>query len=271
MTQIELEGSSSLNKELERELRSGGKKSYVQSDVSSDPTLWEADPFYEAAEALDEEMDELHQTLARWRSVHTSTTQGAELEELEMLQCDLFTQCDSIESQVEEFQQALCISKLHPERFHLSLDEVHRRQEFVANISQQVATVRSELGGTTSEDTWQDPSTADRRVSTETPQDAEPAAARVNPSGALLRDMAMPPRWDVVKEEERKRQEEIARDKHAISLYLDAPLPRNFREEVQHRWKKWAGETDRRQLASVALLVFGVYGLHTFYGTEGLV
>ena len=53
MTQIELEGSSSLNKELERELRSGGKKSYVQSVVSSDSTLWEADPFYEAAEALD--------------------------------------------------------------------------------------------------------------------------------------------------------------------------------------------------------------------------
>lgn len=90
-------------------------------------------------------MDELHQTLARWRSVHTSTTQGAELEELEMLKCDLFTQCDSIESQVEEFQQALCISKLNPERFHLSLDEVHRRQEFVANISQQVSSFPTPL------------------------------------------------------------------------------------------------------------------------------
>ena len=42
--------------------------------------------------------------------------------------------------QLEEFRQVLLISKVHPDRFHLSYEEVHRRQDFVANISDQVST-----------------------------------------------------------------------------------------------------------------------------------
>eukprot|EP00959_Pyramimonas_sp_CCMP1952_P095744 2001642-Pyramimonas_sp.AAC.2 len=45
-----------------------------------------------------EEMHECHQTLGRWRGMRS--TPAADKEELEMLKCDVLTQCDSIDSQV---------------------------------------------------------------------------------------------------------------------------------------------------------------------------
>eukprot|EP00976_Prorocentrum_cordatum_P080974 1184197-Prorocentrum_minimum.AAC.1 len=69
--------------------------------------------------------------------------------------------------QLEEFRQVLLISKVHPDRFHLSYEEVHRRQDFVANISDQVASVRKEIdsdAGTASRKSREEPSTTGSSV-----------------------------------------------------------------------------------------------------------
>eukprot|EP00241_Pyramimonas_parkeae_P012718 CAMPEP_0114259502 /NCGR_PEP_ID=MMETSP0058-20121206/19927_1 /TAXON_ID=36894 /ORGANISM="Pyramimonas parkeae, CCMP726" /LENGTH=272 /DNA_ID=CAMNT_0001374553 /DNA_START=44 /DNA_END=862 /DNA_ORIENTATION=+ len=247
--------------------------SHARFTHPADPTLWEADPFYEAAEAVQEELDELNATVDRWRALGSASGEGDPTppgeEDHHALKSQALSQCDSIQEQAAEFQKVMGMCKQQPQKFHLSRDEVERRQEFVASVLKEVMLLREEVCAH-----------LPRRQSTATTAEAAPSPqlestsqdkpnkSASRPAGVLIGDLGKPPTWEVLRLEEERKQREQEDLESGTSYLMREPKARTLPEEIRRQLKKWYADSDSRMFASVGLFVIGVFGLHTFYGHD---
>jgi len=121
--------------------------------------LWEADPFIEAAEDLQESVDRLLESFGRWYKEQAGRQDDCEANEdgtqavsspsaanpLDSNVDSLLHMCDSVRLQVSDFHKAVSAMTRNPEQFHISEEELARRFEFVKELSSVEKAVRHAL------------------------------------------------------------------------------------------------------------------------------
>mmetsp|Transcript_33856 Transcript_33856/g.40946 ORF Transcript_33856/g.40946 Transcript_33856/m.40946 type:complete len:311 (-) Transcript_33856:209-1141(-) len=275
------------------------------SNAGSDAHLWQADPFYEAAEAVQEDMDLLHKTLEHFHKQYHSLDEDARQEKKRELE----EMCRDISSQVPEFESVLKVTSKDPTRFHVSEEELERRRTFVRELSCQVASAlvsasqppppspaRPAPGGGGGEETSGEGESSALREAAQldrTQGAVQDYKTAKKPSGVLLGQVGKLPAWEQARLEdlERQKQEAAASSGSQDSLapqaeytgvmggaappayFVSEPasITRGLQEEIEYRYHEAVralANTDHYLLASFLLLFLGVFGLHTFYGHD---
>eukprot|EP00899_Mesostigma_viride_P003445 jgi/Mesvir1/13100/Mv06080-RA.1 len=117
--------------------------------------VWAVDPFYSAADDVQDASDRLQERFRLWQS----RRRGGQIEKKEgsedgilddeCTERELIAACDSIEWQLDEFDKVIKVTSLAPDTFHVSEEELARRRQFVAALRFLVSGVRRTLANAT--------------------------------------------------------------------------------------------------------------------------
>ncbi|KAK3244925.1 hypothetical protein CYMTET_45476 [Cymbomonas tetramitiformis] len=290
-----------LDAEAVRREMAGDHKS--PSNFVTEPVVWEADPFYEAAEQVQVDLDDLQGSMSSLRRASAEERRNSDFE---FEKGEIVAGCDSIQQEVNDFLEVLRITGQKLDQFHISPEELERRYQFVNALKKQLADIRAEvktLLRTPASSTG--PGEAAAEIKGEDGQNESPTSeirdevVEVSkpvekPTGVLLGDLGRMPAWDLARLQEEERSKAEGR---ILKIYTDIengsdrqeagssgggarshflhfrpePFLRRAQDEIARSVLKFASTVvnmEPSQLASIAFFFIGVYGLHTFYSHD---
>ncbi|CAM6127636.1 unnamed protein product [Calypogeia fissa] len=137
------------------------------------------DPFYLVKEEIQDSVNKLQATFARWEQLPTSSIQ-----DFLDLSKELSTGCETIEWQVDELDRAIAVAERDPARFSIDVAEIERRKKWTSSTHNQIFTIRKALQNSADVSAGRSQQPGNRREFSRLPDDTttKRAAPRENES-----------------------------------------------------------------------------------------
>ncbi|KAI5082113.1 hypothetical protein GOP47_0001856 [Adiantum capillus-veneris] len=110
--------------------------------MSRNLQCWEKDPFFSAAEQVQDSADRLESSLRAWLHAKSLCSGAQDNGSIEFCRRELSTAFGIAKWQLEEFEKEVSVPALEP---HVEDDAPQRRQQFVEAISSQLSSIQSAL------------------------------------------------------------------------------------------------------------------------------